>query len=215
MSTYLKKEWLSVLALLGTIVLSFYYFDLLPEKVPTHFNLHGEADGWGSKNTLIIPFPIIKLTTYLLLFFLNKIDPKKKIDSPYSKPLPQVRALTSLLLFGIYWVILSSAKTGSLEPKWMIGVLVGIIFVGLGNFMNTVKPNYFLGFRTPWTLENAEVWKATHRLVSKIWVSGGLVFLVALPFLSEEMMIVALLTLTFVGVLWPFIYSYQLFKKLT
>jgi len=44
-----------VLAVLGIIVnalILYYYWPALPDVIPTHFGISGEADGWGSKNTL-------------------------------------------------------------------------------------------------------------------------------------------------------------------
>jgi len=46
-----------VLAVLGIIVnalILYYYWPALPDVIPTHFGISGEADGWGSKNTLFL-----------------------------------------------------------------------------------------------------------------------------------------------------------------
>lgn len=48
-----------------------------------------------------------------------------------------------------------------------------------GNFIQKVKPNYFLGIRTPWTLSSERVWKDTHRVSSKIFVLAGILMMLA------------------------------------
>ena len=34
--------------------------------------------------------------------------------------------------------------------------------------MPSLKQNYFIGIKTPWTLENEMVWKKTHRITARI-----------------------------------------------
>ncbi|WP_190809598.1 DUF1648 domain-containing protein [Flagellimonas sp. S3867] len=67
-----KLGW-AIVALNILLVLVFY-FDL-PETIPTHFNLKGEADGHGHKSTLWI-IPIISAALYFGLgFFVTKMKP--------------------------------------------------------------------------------------------------------------------------------------------
>jgi uncharacterized membrane protein len=47
----------------------------------------------------------------------------------------------------------------------------------LGNYLGTIRPNYFFGVRTPWTLESDEVWRATHRNGGRVLVFGSLALL--------------------------------------
>src|SRR4051812_48820884 len=54
---------------------------------------------------------------------------------------------------------------------------VALLFILLGNFMTKLRPNYFIGIRTPWTLESKEVWIKTHRVVSRVMVLGGILML--------------------------------------
>jgi uncharacterized membrane protein len=65
--------------------------------------------------------------------------------------------------------------------------LMGLLFSVLGNYMHSIKPNYFVGFRTPWTLENEDNWRKTHQLMARIWVPGGLLITIGtllLPFMA-------------------------------
>ena len=91
-------------------------------------------------------------------------------------------------------------------------LIIGVIFVLLGNFLPTVRPNFFVGIRTPWTLSNEKVWRKTHRLGAKLMVSAGIVMMVSI-FLPHEWEIV-LCTICFVlGLGIPCVYSYWLYKK--
>ncbi|HBX66163.1 MAG TPA: hypothetical protein DEG32_08385, partial [Balneolaceae bacterium] len=93
-------------------------------------------------------------------------------------------------------------------------IAVGILFIGFGNYMNSVKPNYFIGLRTPWTLESPIVWKKTHRLGSKIWMVGGIIIVVSKLVFSEGVNAIIFGISIAIMVLVPLIYSYTEFKKL-
>ena len=62
-----------VLAVLGIIVnalILYYYWPALPDVIPTHFGISGEADGWGSKNTLFFLLGM-GVFSYVLMTVLN------------------------------------------------------------------------------------------------------------------------------------------------
>ena len=60
--------WISVALLFGV---TFYYYGDLPEQIPRHFNIKGEPDAWGHKDS-IWTFPILGISLFLIMFFLNK-----------------------------------------------------------------------------------------------------------------------------------------------
>ncbi|HEX4052088.1 MAG TPA: SdpI family protein [Steroidobacteraceae bacterium] len=57
--------------------------------------------------------------------------------------------------------------------------MLGALFIVLGNVLGKIRPNYFLGIRTPWTLADEHVWEQTHRFGGWAFVAGGTVMLVA------------------------------------
>jgi len=75
----------------------------------------------------------------------------------------------SLLALSIIYI----TKNQSFSSPNLIPVLTGVLFLVLGNYFKVIQPNYFIGIRTPWTLESNEVWKLTHNFAGKLWVIGG------------------------------------------
>lgn len=214
MSTFnLRKEIpLWIIAMLPMAYLASIW-NVLPETVPTHFNIKGEADGWGSKNMLIWLPLALTVGTYLLMAVIPKLDPKQKLDQMGNKYyLIKMFMVVMMAVLSIF--IIQSAKVGNIGTggKWIF-VLMGAMITILGNYLPSVKPNYFVGVRTPWTLENETVWKKTHRLTGKIWVPAGLILCI-LPFIipTELFMIVFFIVLTII-VLVPLVYSYLEFQK--
>ncbi|MES2813147.1 MAG: SdpI family protein [Bacteroidota bacterium] len=206
----IKKEfpYLSV-AILPFIYLTFIW-NQLPAKVPMHMQLNGEVDRWGNKSELI--FMIFMLTgfTYLLLRYLPKIDPKQKIQN-MGKKFDSLRLMLTIFLSVLAIYILYTIQHQNTKPT-LIFPLVGLLIAFLGNYMKTVKPNYFMGIRTPWTLENETVWKKTHLLGGKLWFVGGLLMTLTF-FLEPQLQFYTFMSIVAVISIIPMIYSYMEFKK--
>ena len=59
-------------------------------------------------------------------------------------------------------------------------ILVGLLFIVIGNYLPQCKPNYFVGIKTPWTLSNEEVWRKTHRFSGKVFVVLGVIMILSI-----------------------------------
>jgi uncharacterized membrane protein len=82
----------------------------------------------------------------------------------------------------------------------------------LGNYLGKVKPNWFMGIRTPWTLSSDSVWNKTHRLGSRLFIVVGVCALIATwlkPAVSMIIFLVGMIGTT----LLLYVYSYLLFKN--
>lgn len=210
----LKKEWYILLVAIAPLVISGIIWNDMPDTVPVHFNFEGEPDRYGHKSELLLLIPGITFGVYLLLLFLPAIDPKKKIETT-QKAVKAIRIITVVFMAIVYLVTVGIAMGYDLDISTYIMLSVGGMFFVLGNYMNSIKPNYFIGIRTPWTLESPEVWKKTHRLSSKLWMFGGIVMM-ASPFInySETLGISLTMILIIPLALIPLIYSYVVFNQL-
>ena len=209
----LKKEWFVWPILLAPFIISIFLWDKLPEEVPTHFNASGEADDWGPKWINAFMLPGIGVGVYLLLLVLPLIDPKKRISNT-QKPISAIRIFTSVFFVLIYGLVMTASFDIDIDLSQYLFLGIGVLFLILGNYMNSVKPNYFIGIRTPWTLESEEVWKKTHRLGSKLWVVGGLLVM-GIPFIIPADLLsnfIIGVVIVIAGV--PALYSFLIFKKI-
>ena len=211
----LQKELpILIIALLPVLYLAMIW-NTLPDKVPLHWNLKGEIDRWGSKSELLWIVFVITLPVYVLMTLVPAIDPKQKIEQMGGK-FHQIRFLTVLFMSAIGLFILHSVKNQSMGNFNVLFVLLGLLFAVLGNFFQTIKPNYFIGIRTPWTLENDEVWKETHRFAGPLWMAGGITLVGLAFYLGSK---AGTLTVIFVAVVLilafvPILFSYLKFKEL-
>ncbi|RXR20596.1 DUF1648 domain-containing protein [Flavobacterium amnicola] len=206
----IKKEfpYLSI-AILPSIYLA-YIWNKLPEKAPMHMQLNGEVDRWGNKSELLFMIFILTGFMYLLLLFLPKIDPKKNIQN-MGKKFDSLRLIITVFLSVLAIYILYSIQNPNTKPT-LLFPLVGLLIAFSGNYMKTIKPNYFMGIRTPWTLENEEVWKKTHLLGGKLWFIGGILMTLTF-FLEPQLQFYTFMSIVVVISIIPIVYSYLEFKK--
>jgi uncharacterized membrane protein len=206
----IKKEipFISI-ALLPFVYLA-YIWNRLPESVPMHWNASGEIDDYGSKNELFFVLLLLVGLPYLIFLVIPNIDPKQKLQNMGNK-LNNLRFILTLFMSALAIFILYSVQQQSSNPGFIFSI-VGLLFAFLGNYFKTIKPNYFIGIKTPWTLESEEVWKKTHLLAGKMWFVGGL--LMAMTFvLPEPVNLFVFLGITAVISVIPIVYSYLEFKK--
>ncbi len=214
-----KSKIIEILLIVSILALPFIYlasiYNTLPAIVPTHFNLKGESDNFGDKSSLIFSsllLTAVSIGAFLLVKNAHRIDPKKAAgQSP--ELLAKIAWCLLIFLSIIQLIIIHSSIVKQIDGGKYIFPAVGLFLAVLGNFMHSIKPNYFVGFRLPWTLENEDNWRKTHQLVSKVWVAGGI--LIAILTLTIELTIsiwIALVIFTLLIAI-PTIYSYQLYKQ--
>ena len=206
-----KKEIPFLAIALIPFVYLIYIWNRLPEKVPMHWNGAGEIDRYGDKKELVAMLCMLVGITYFVFLIIPYVDPKQKLQNMGNK-LNNLRMILTLFMSGLAVFILNSVQQKSSNPGFVFAI-IGLLFAFLGNYFKTIKPNYFIGIKTPWTLENEEVWKKTHIIGGKLWFVGGL--LMALTFLlPNEMQLYTFLGITAVITIVPIVYSYLEFKKI-
>ena len=198
----------SILILLPSLV-GCVFWNQLPEEIPTHFNLLGQADGYNHKMSAIFGLPTLMLLMHWLLLFLMIKDPKSsnissKIQLLIYWIIPFVSCLSMISIFG-------ESLGYSMMSGLLTQIFMGVVMIVIGNYLPKTHRNYIIGIRLPWTLENDENWRKTHRLAGKIWVFGGLLLFLN-SFVQLYVYWVFFLTLFFVVII-PSVYSYQLSKS--
>jgi len=212
MKTTLKNLFL--LALVASPYIYLYFiWQQLPDRVPIHFNFEGVADNWSGKGFLFFMPTGLGAFVYLLMIVLPYIDPKRKIQQMGEKYTSLHFALTvffSLLSFYLLYV----TKAGSIKNLSILFAIIGVMLALLGNYFQTVRPNYFIGVRTPWTLENENVWKKTHHMAGRLWMIGGILITILSFTISNNLVLVTIFTsLIAVMALVPIVFSYTEFRK--
>ena len=212
----MKKQTFVALGLaLLPFAYALYLYPTLPNKIPMHFNLKGEVDGWGSKESIYLLPAIMGLTSifvYFLMANIKKIDPKR-YEGADDKIYAQFGLFTSGFLCCLSIVILYSTVHTGIDINKLIFPLLGFAFAGMGIYMPKLKQNYIAGFKLPWTLENEANWNATHALAGKVWMAGGALQMATALLLSGPAIFIVFITITAIMVIIPSAFSYRMFKR--
>ena len=149
---------------------TFVTFPHLPEQIPVHFNAAGVPDRYESKTTGAWLMIYVMAGMALMFTILPVLSPKTKSIEEFRKTYDSICYGTMLFMVGIHYLTLSAAGKSQLS-NLAFGLLMCGLFGFLGNMLGKVTPNYFVGIRTPWTLESPENWERTHRLAARLSVA--------------------------------------------
>lgn len=180
-----------------------------PEQIAIHFNFNGVADGWANKTFVILGLPLFLTVIQLFSVYMTLNDPKfKNIGG-------KMLTLTFWCLPILSWIcnfsIFAIALGYHLDIEKWISLFVGVLLIIIGNYMTKNHQNYTVGIKLPWTLNSRENWNKTHRLSSKLWILGGILFLLnAFLKINPLWFFPVIMILT---VIVPIIYSFALYKK--
>ena len=203
----LKTMILTSIFILTPIVVGLILWDKLPAEMVTHFNSNGEADGWSSKGFAVFGLPLILLAVHWLCLAFTSADPKAgNISDKMITLVMWICPMISILGCGSTYMY---ELNKSYNTTTMGTLLMGCIFLIIGNYMPKMKQSYTVGIKLPWTLDSEENWYRTHRFAGYTFMVGGVVMLVA-GFL--QLFWLAMVALVIASGL-PTIYSYMLFKK--
>lgn len=196
----------SVITLLP-IIAGLILWDKLPEQMPMHFDINGDADGYASKAFAVFFFPLLMVGMQWLCAFLTGLDPKMKNFSKKTTALVLwIIPALSLLLHTIIYAYSLGKGFNTITP---IILFFGFFFVITGNYLPKMSQSYTMGIKIPWTLNSNENWNYTHRLAGKVWVAGGLI-LIATSFLNLGWFYIAIFVIMIAA---PIIASYKFHKK--
>ena len=183
----------------------------LPAQVPTHFDGSGQANGYTTRNHMWLLTLGLPLGVALFFSILPYLDPKQRLDSN-SVNFQKLRLAMVVMLGGVASYGLYMARHPGTPGRGLM-VLLGLLLAFMGNYLTTVQPNYFVGIRTPWTLESPTVWARTHRVGGIGFCLAGLLIaglaLVA-PTRQMHLVFAGLLLLTAV---FCYGYSYFIFRQ--
>lgn len=212
-----KFLWLEAALLLAPFVVIAALWNKLPARIPMHSNLRGEVDRWASsKSVEIFALPLIAIAVVALLRVLPRFDPKLQAmlqESGRMRAALQIMRLALAAFFGALFSIQIATAfgytfAGGRAMVWCLLVLLAI----MGNYLGNLRPNYFIGIRTPWTLESPATWRATHRLGGRLMFFGALLLLAAEFFLSPSAFGFLFGTLMILLGAWSLLYSWHHFR---
>jgi len=197
-----QREGIAILLALFPVFYLFFSWNNIPDVVPLQWNWKGETHDLTAKINLWL-IPLFPIAAYLILRF----TPTDAGTTIGKKRLEIIRLIFLLFLALLALTIIFLAKTGIPPSESLFLTFGGVAFSLIGYILRFIKPNYFIGIRTPWTLKNETVWKDTHESISVFWVIGGVAMTIVSLLFSFEVTLIVEIFLFVLLVSVPIIYS--------
>jgi len=209
----MKRRYYLIGALLiaGALVATLVAYPYLPDRVPTHWNIHGQVDGYSQKWTLLVFIPGIMAGIMLMFSILPWLSPRHfEVDTFTSTYLYIMLVCVGMFAYVHALSLWAALSGGGNVTRALVGGMC-LLWALLGNVLGKVRRNFYVGIRTPWALANERVWNATHRFAAKSWFAAGLAGLV-LTFAGIRFWVT--FGILMAGALAPVVYSLVYYKQL-
>lgn len=144
-------------------------------EVPVHFNLAGEADRYGPAWRVLAIMPIVSALMLALLWAVPHIDPRGRHIAQSEKAVSRIFVIL-VEFFAFVHVVMIATALDWLAVEWTARLILAgaaALLALIGNLFGKLRSNFFIGFRTPWTLSSEYSWEKTHRLAGRLFVAAG------------------------------------------
>lgn len=197
---------ITTIIILLPIIIGLVFWEQLPAEMATHWGTDNEPNGWNSKAFTVFGIPGIMAALHIFCLVVTYADPKK------SNIGEKAMGIVYWILPAVSLAVMSATYAYALGMDVNIGMicclLMGIIFIALGNYLPKAKQNFTFGYKIPWTLSSEDNWNKTHRLAGWLMVICGFLFIINAFILSEWVLMAC-----FIAAVVPMVYSYILYRK--
>ena len=202
-----KMILITLVIMLIPIAMGLLLWDKLPDTVATHWGADNQPNGYSSKVFAVVGFPIILLVLQLICIIATNIDPKSKNIN--GKMFSIVMWICPLVSIAACAVVYGYNLGYQFDMGFFSSLLIGVLYIILGNFIPKIKQNYTVGIRISWALNDADNWFHTQRFGGKCMVIGGIVLIITSPLNNIWVLIAAVI----IPCILPIAYSYMYYRK--
>ena len=196
--------WWGWLAWALAITLGIVAYTHLPAQVV------GNANRMTPRLLVVLYEPAIIFGIILLWHVLWRVDPKKKNYESFWPSYRYIGGVIVVCISLVYLTVIGHAL--NIATMRFVPTVIGIMFMLIANILPRIQPNWWIGFRTPWTLSSTESWYRTHRLGGKLGIPAGILIIILawiLPtnFVMRLAILVPILLWVFITVVASYFYA--------
>jgi uncharacterized membrane protein len=207
------RRWYPVLLALVGAAASVAVYRRLPETMAVHWDMDGNPNGWMPRAFGASFGPVFLLVLWQIMRVLPRLDPREPNYARFGDAYDTIVAAVLLLLLATHCIVLAVALGYQVAVSRLVPALVGVLFVVIGNVMPRMRPNWWFGVRTPWTLSNDRVWARTHRLAGFSMTAAGIVIVASTLVLPARLGLPVLIAAIVAATIGPVVYSYLTWKR--
>ncbi|MFI8710465.1 SdpI family protein [Brevibacillus brevis] len=202
----MNKSNLSILFFFISVILGVICYPSMPDQMVIHWGPNGEPNGFAPKLVGVTFIPVV------MLFLFVAVRSQKQYYKKFQSSHDTILHTLMIVLLVIHSVIIAYGYGYMLNIGIFVTLILGILFVTIGNFMPRFRHNYLIGIRTPWSLASEEVWKNTHLLSSRVFFIGGILIMLT-SFLPTTIHYILMLIIVLVTILISIGSSRYYYKK--
>ena len=207
-----RREWPVWTLLAALFAMAAMNWSGAPERIPMHWGLDGRPDGWGGRFAGLLAIPLEALGIYALLLFLPRIDPGRANYASFAWTYTVLRWLVVAFMAVLQTLIVLAIHGRGPAVNRAVPISAGALFFVLGNLLGKLRPNWFVGIRTPWTLSSKDSWVRTHRAGGWAFMAFGLLMASCGVVQQAAYTIAAGITMA-AGLVALIVYSYAVWKR--
>jgi len=183
----------------------------LPDELVVNWDSAGEPSGTMPTMQSLILMPAMMGALLVLFGVIPRIDPLRGNIAAFRPTYDWFAVVMMVFLFGIHLGILIFNL--GYEFPFVQALIPGlaVLFYYAGVVLERAERNWFVGIRTPWTLESDVVWRQTHDLGARLFKLTAVCSLFGLFF--GEYAIYFLLVPALATALVTVVYSYVLYER--
>ena len=212
------------------LIITVILYGSLPEKVPMQFDINWNVDRYGHRSELIYACATFLLMPLMFSVFIRNFERKaagtddEKAKAGYMsniKVVTIIGIITSLILTVTYICILilmfkTISNTGSdlsFDPTKPILIMLGILFMVLGNILPKTRRNSVVGLRCSWTYYNDVTWQKSNRFAALLIIALG-AFTIGMAMIMPAMIVISVMMgALFLITIVSLIYAYRVYKE--
>ncbi len=157
-----------------TAAVSVLAYPEMPAEMATHWNAAGDVDGTMPRSVALALFPVLNAGLFALFLALPRLDPRT--DYEQFRAAYDAAALVTLALLAYVNGVVVLANAGyEFELLQALAPAIGAVYAVAGYVTERAEQNWFVGVRTPWTLEDEDVWNRTNHAAGQLFKVAGVV----------------------------------------
>lgn len=209
----MRNRWFAPIVIAVSAVCGLLAYPFLPAQMPVHWGMSGQPDRYGGRWEGALLLPIVALLVWAVMLVAPRLDPRRANYSAFQPTYLLFVNATVLVLAAVHLVTLAAGLGWPVDVARVVTAAVGALLVLLGNELGRVRPTFFVGIRTPWTLSDEEVWRRTHRVGGRMFVAAGVLMIVGALVLPLSLLFAVVLLGALGASLGAVLYSYVVWRQ--
>lgn len=153
---------------------------IMPDRIPGHYNMHWEVDRWTTKYEMLL-MPLVVLGIGFFMKAMLKLSSKNN-NTANEKPIITTGIATLLLfntmtlvaLYKGFFAASSTPEPFPLHLTQIIFILLGIVYIIIGNILPKCKSGQSIGLRSKFSLYSDLVWYKCQRFGGILFIMVGI-----------------------------------------